>query len=233
MSRPKHITETRFEFLKRSATEHEASDTRHACLIWPFAISDGYGVIAWPRWPDLPQAKVTERVHRIAYLLHNGALPEPHGLHTCDDTLCYNWRHVYAGGDVENAADRVARGLARGPKGESNAAAKLNTELVLQMRKESATMSQVDLVAKYRVGRYTVRRVLTGELWTHVPMPPETRQCYKDAYGVNDGSKKLTPDDVRVIRASALTHRELSAVYRVSRLTIGRIIRRERWKHVT
>lgn len=232
MSRPKHIKESRFEFLKRTVDEHEASETREACLIWPFGTSGGYGMISWAKWPDNPQARIAERVHRIAYLFRYGTLPEPHGLHTCDDTRCYNWRHIYAGTDTENAADRVERGLAKGPKGANNSSAKLTDALVLQMRKDSATMAQLDLVRKYAVGRYTVRRILTGELWKHVPIPPETRRHYKDAFGVNDGSKKLTEDDVREIRRSELTHIELSRIYRVSRNTIGKIIRREKWKHV-
>lgn len=232
MSRPKHIKETRFEFLKRSAEEHEASDTREACLIWPFGKVEGYGILQWNPIPEYPRVRVPERAHRVAYFLHYGELPNPCGLHTCDDVSCYNWRHIYPGDDMRNAADRVARGLAHGPRGEDNPSSKLTPELVLQMRRESAYTPQKELCEKYKMSRHGVRRVLTGKLWKHVEMPPETRHHYKDAFGINDGSKKLTEDDVRHIRTSNLSIKELSALYRVSRITIGRIVRRVRWTHV-
>lgn len=236
MSRPKHIKETRFEYLKRTAIAHEQSETPDACLIWPFGATSGYGVLAWNPIPDYyPRARVPEKAHRVAYYLRHGKLPMPCGLHSCDDPMCYNWRHISPGDDMRNAAERVQRGLAKGAKGVANAAAKVTDDLVIQMRRDSAVMTQKGLCEKYRLHRRTVRSILMGTSWSHVAMPPETKSRYKDAYGVNDGSKKLDEQAVRAIRdaaAKGVTHNQLSATYKVNRITIGRIVRRVRWAHV-
>lgn len=169
MSRPKHIKESRFDFLKRTAEEHEASDTHESCLIWPFGTTDGYGVIAWARWPEMPSARSTERTHRVAFWLRHGRLPEPHGLHTCDDTLCYNWRHIYEGSDTENARDRVMRGLARGPKGEANPSAKLTASDVRKIRDLHRSGVSCKKIAKsFHVSDTTIERVVLNKTWDSV-----------------------------------------------------------------
>lgn len=43
---------------------------------------------------------------------------------------------------------------------------------------------------------------------------------------------KLTADDVRTIRRSPLSQRELAALYPVSRTEIRRVLAREVWRHV-
>lgn len=169
MSRPKNIKETRFEFLKRSAAEHEASETCDACLIWPFSANGGYGTLAWNPIPDYPSVRVNEKAHRIAYFLRYGVLPRPCGLHSCDDPLCYNWRHITPGDDLRNARERVERGLARGAKGSANAAAKLSDELVAEIKVLSATLSHVAIASKLSMHRGSIERALHGKTWAHTP----------------------------------------------------------------
>ena len=54
----------------------------------------------------------TSTTHRIAWVLHNNKTikDDMHILHTCDNPLCCNPRHLYVGTPLENMRDRDARG---------------------------------------------------------------------------------------------------------------------------
>ena len=72
---------------------------------WEFhgaRLREGYGQLKF-RGDDL-------HAHRVAYELANGSIPEGlHVLHHCDNPPCCNPRHLYAGTNADNVADRVAR----------------------------------------------------------------------------------------------------------------------------
>ena len=51
--------------------------------------------------------------------------------------------------------------------------------------------------------------------------------------GVDHASCRLLPDDIRSIRASDRTCRQLGAAYNVSAMNISKIKRRITWDHVT
>ena len=55
----------------------------------------------------------------------------------------------------------------------------------------------------------------------------------RQARGESHGSSKLTVNDVLRIRANTeLTRKELSEIYGVHQVTIGKILRREKWAHI-
>jgi hypothetical protein len=230
MSRPNHIKETRFEYLKRTIAEPNPTN---ACLIWPFSKnSDGYGLLAWRPQPGLVQ---NVKAYRLAYYLKNGSWPLPLGRHICKgggDPACYNPNHIVPGTDQQNMADKVANDRCWHPQGEANPFTTITAEIVTQLRLDSATMRQVDLVRKYGFSRTHVKRILSGKNWGHVPMPPETRQRYNSPTGTDHGGCKLTENDVRQIRTSELQHTELGALYGVSAKTIEGIRAKRKWKHI-
>jgi len=54
------------------------------------------------------------RAHRIAWFIANGTIPE--GLkicHSCDNTLCCNPAHLWAGTQKENIRDMISKGRGR------------------------------------------------------------------------------------------------------------------------
>src|ERR1700722_6118738 len=48
--------------------------------------------------------------HCVAFFLKHGVWPEPHGLHSCDNTACVNADHVFAGTQKDNMTDCSKKG---------------------------------------------------------------------------------------------------------------------------
>lgn len=107
--------------------------------------------------------------HVFSWILHRG--PVPDGLcvlHTCDVPLCVNPAHLFLGTPADNARDRDAKG--RGARGERVGAAKLTPAQVGEMRRLRATgLSTTRLGVLFGIDRSTAWRVVTGELWPHLP----------------------------------------------------------------
>jgi hypothetical protein len=74
------------------------------CWPWQAGLSYGYGTFGC--------RGQTWRAHKLAFLLSGGILtPEkPWVLHTCDNKVCCNPRHLYAGDPGDNSADYTVRG---------------------------------------------------------------------------------------------------------------------------
>lgn len=234
--RPKHIKETRQQFIERTVRENLNPEQ---CWIWQFGQAGGYGIFAYAPNPETPSLKRCEKAQRFAYFLRYGDWPMPLGRHMCPGggtSLCFNPSHIIAGTDAENAADRDAAGRLVTCVGSANASAKLNEELVLQMRLDSQFMSQRKLAVKYGIERASVHRILRGESWAHVDVPPETRVQHPEMSARlgedNGGGGKLTTVDIVAICASTDKTADLARRYGVSNRMIWIVRTRRAWKHV-
>lgn len=120
-----------------------------ACWPWEGSrTSDGYG--------QLSVDGIARRAHRIAYTLLIGPIPDDTlVLHSCDNPPCVNPRHLFAGSDAVNAADRAAKGRS------GNRPAPLTpgqrTAICAEYR---AGTSQAQLAERHGVTTRTIRRVL-------------------------------------------------------------------------
>ena len=135
-------------------------DYPNACWPWRRYTDKGYGILTYDG--------KTIRAHRCAYQFAYGSIDSGKMiLHTCANKRCVNPNHLYQGGASENAIDAIRdRGHLLG---EKNHNAKLNNEVVIQIRRLAAQGIQRLKIAKlFSVTRSTVNRVVQGTRWGHV-----------------------------------------------------------------
>lgn len=146
------------------------------CWLWTARLDqDGYGL-----WQP-SQGRPAMRAHRVSFSLTFGDLPD--GVlvcHDCDNPPCVRPGHLFPGTNVENVADRVAKGRsARGhrsgrytrpertARGERNGRAKLTEAAVAEIRCRCAGGEGYrPLGREFGVTHRVVRLIARGELWS-------------------------------------------------------------------
>lgn len=138
-----------------------------ACWNWNACVNKlGYG--------SLHLEGKTRLAHRIAFFITNGPFDDTLKVcHTCDNPPCCNPAHLWLGTDVENVADRDAKGRlvnGRKYKGETHINAKLTDEEASEIRKlyETGNFLQREIAQRFKVSRQTVQRITAGERWRHL-----------------------------------------------------------------
>ena len=113
----------------------------------------------------------TVRIHREVFAAYNGYYPEE-VMHTCDNRSCYNPAHLVGGNHDANMADMVAKGRARGLKGEDHKMSKLTEAQVLQIREQLAAGGprgyQARIAKRYGISTAAVTKIKQGEMWKHL-----------------------------------------------------------------
>lgn len=125
------------------------------CWPWLKGSANGYGYVWW-------DGKV-QGAHRIAFLLAYGYLPNV-CRHSCDNTLCCNPLDLLDGTHLDNMRDMRVRG--RSNRGERNGAARLNAELVREIR--SSPETQDAIAARLGVTQTAISLIRRGKRWQHI-----------------------------------------------------------------
>lgn len=137
------------------------------CWEWQAARKpSGYGFLR------LNSKSAPSYAHRVAYESVNG--PVPSGLyvcHRCDNPPCCNPAHLFLGTSQDNHDDMVSKG--RSTIGTRNARSRLTdakvAEILVAYARGDVTMKE--LGARYGVTWGTVRFIVSGITWKHVPGP--------------------------------------------------------------
>jgi len=139
--------------------------TPSGCWVWlSTKNTQGYGrfsirVAPWKqRWYS---------AHRLVWEWAHGEEPALCVLHRCDNPSCVNPAHLFLGTHKDNARDREAKRRRRAPKGALNGRAKLTEADVLDIRRRRGT-DPVYIAGLYGVSHEHVRRILSGESWSHL-----------------------------------------------------------------
>lgn len=106
--------------------------------------------------------------HRFSYHIHNGPIPEGHGvLHKCDNGSCVNPSHLFTGTAADNMADAMSKN--RVSKGEKHFHAILNENLVKEIRQDYANGSSIkEIAGKHPVNRGCISKIVHRLRWKHV-----------------------------------------------------------------
>lgn len=136
-------------------------DPNSGCWLWTGRVNDdGYGRVRLPR---------STGAHRLSYEWAHGEVPAGMVvMHKCDTPACVNPDHLRAGTQLDNIADRKAKGRSRGGdrRGEKNRAAKITAADALTIRQLiSAGASQTAVAALYPISRSQVGRIANGLKW--------------------------------------------------------------------
>lgn len=133
---------------------HVTRGSEDECWVWSGPVNtDGYG--------DMNIARATTRqAHRFAYRLLVGEVPPGWVVcHTCDHPPCCNPRHLFAGTQADNMADKAAKG--RAARGERNGASKLSAHQYLEIERRSADGEpQKSIAASFGVSPQAVSQYL-------------------------------------------------------------------------
>ena len=149
--------------LKRRIEGRYVVDPATGCWNWTLStIGKGYG--------QCNVRYLKERfAHRVAYRAFRGPIPDGRDvLHTCDNRLCVNPRHLFLGSKKDNAQDMKAKG--RHLYGERNTEAKLTEKQVLQIHRlyRAGGVSTYQLADMFGVIQGTIWKILQGQRWAHV-----------------------------------------------------------------
>jgi hypothetical protein len=145
------------------------------CWLWTGGTRKGYGAFSL--------GGKTYGAHRVAFVMAYGY--DPRGkklLHSCDNTLCVNPRHLIVGSQGDNVDDMLVKnrhaygnrnGARRHPervaRGERSGAAKLCDADVQRIRElRAGGMSVTELASRWGVDKSTISRLTTGKQWKHL-----------------------------------------------------------------
>lgn len=138
-----------------------------SCMDWMGGTDrKGYGCVNW-------KGK-NKRAHRLSYELIYGEIPKGFLIcHSCDNPLCINPKHLWAGTSKQNTLDMMSKGRGNMIKGQRlknsplRPFAKLSEGDVRNIRKRLSSGEKAVTIAKsYNVSDRTIGDIKTGKNWS-------------------------------------------------------------------
>lgn len=109
--------------------------------------------------------------HRFSFIIHKREIKDGELiLHHCDNGLCVNPNHLYAGDQNANMADMWERDRHPPTWGKANGNAKLTPRLVREIRRryKAGGVTQKGLASEYGVAKSLVWSVVHRKIWKHI-----------------------------------------------------------------
>ena len=112
------------------------------------------------------------RVHRLAYVLAYGPIPDGVCvLHHCDKRSCVRPEHLWLGSTAENSRDMVNKGRSVHLVGEQKGTSKLCTREVLEIRalRTQEWPGNLAVARRFGVSTTTIKAIVRRKIWSHLP----------------------------------------------------------------
>jgi hypothetical protein len=147
-------------------------DKKTDCWIWQGAQKGrGYGAVHYN--------KKLRRAHRVSFEVFVGEIKKGKILlHSCNNPLCINPKHLSPGTHQENTKQMIEEGRANPPKGEKHYAAKLNKKDVAEIKSliEETNLSNAKIAERFNVDRRSIWGIRLGKTWKHIKYIPKKGQ---------------------------------------------------------
>lgn len=140
------------------------------CWEWRGTRSGKYGVFARTHEGNTTGSH-NHSAHRVAYLLYYNLESLPCLVcHSCDNPLCCNPHHLFAGTYRDNTQDMMGKKRYTQRQGELNTQAKLTSAQVLSIRAlcNSGNVSPRQIADMFGVTRGTISDIKRRRSWAHV-----------------------------------------------------------------
>lgn len=209
-----------FARLKKVDSGYKTEDgKRSKCLEWEGAVfSNGYGRLGMP---VETKSELIHRAHRYAYYLAHCKIKKSESiLHKCDNRLCCNPRHLYAGDHRQNMRDMTDR--ERQAKGSRSGKAVFLEEDVAFIRFFYASGFTYSALAEMvSSSKSTISNLIASGQWSHVKdiIPSEKRLIRYIKSRIKQKRPLLSPtlrnagSTASVKQCSVLALRELTNVF--------------------
>lgn len=132
-----------------------AKSHKSKCWIWKRGLRNGYGILS-------VDSKILY-AHRASFALFNGGIPKNKCiLHKCDNPLCYNPEHLFAGTRTQNAEDRDLKGrTAKGAKHYKTTLTEKDVKEIRDLVKNGMEHAPVALI--YKISRSAVTQIVNNK----------------------------------------------------------------------
>lgn len=197
------------------------------CWVWTGTMhGSGYGVISGKLHGE-HVGKILS--HRAAWVMANGPIPDaadtgPHGwvvMHTCDNRKCVNPAHLRLGRQAENVADmdKKDRRITVAKSGAKHALAKLTPEQVAEIL--ASDEEHAALAARVGVSIGPIKNVRLGKSYREETGGAKRMRDRFRASGESNPNAALTYEQVKFIRESPLSGRELARQLGLSQVCVA------------
>lgn len=143
------------------------NNPRTECWEWiGYKSSRGYGLLNL----KIDGRKRPVRAHRLSYEWHVGAIPAGNVVcHKCNNRCCVNPKHLYAGTQKDNIADKVKCGTSTiVPRGITHPKSKITDDVVREIRRLAGKLPQRAIAKQFSIDQSRVSRIVRGIDWKHV-----------------------------------------------------------------
>lgn len=219
--RPLDFTDSQRKHYQSAILNRCVPEPNSGCWLWEGSMMNtGYGILR------TKQPRAQHLAHRVSYAAFvKNIRHDEFILHHCDNPLCVNPDHLFAGTHDDNMRDMVAKG--RSCLGERNAQRRLTESEIVAIREKGGLATGV--MDQWGISRQQACDIQTGVAWPHVA---GTRRGSRKR-GSSHYLAKLTESEVRAVFLDSRSHQSIADEYGVSRETVTRIKNFKVWTHVT